>query len=372
MDDVLPREHFGFLSGTSKKWLAVTLLATAMPCNERGLDAKAVFSIMPPGFWPSVLPSESGDMYPTLAHGATTPDSPFTKDFQATNFPWVESPMFSALLPHAGLDETTQKLVKQYHEEGYVIIDPELGAKTVDGAVSDLAGKFQGRVQDAWKQSACVKQIATSPKVLKLLQALYRREPIPFQTLNFNVGTEQDTHSDSIHFHSIPERFMCGVWVALEDVDEYNGPLHYYPGSHRMKSIDMHDLGLSGSMSQPHEVYPKYLEFLRTYIALHGLKKLDVKLKKGQALVWSANLLHGGSPILDKSRTRHSQVTHYYFSDCLYYTPMMSDLALGKVYARKITNILTGKEVPQAYNGLAVANPGEWPPQVIEKKRAAA
>ena len=47
-------------------------------------------------------------------------------------------------------------------------------------------------------------------------------------------------------------------------------------------------------------------------------------LKKGQCLVWSANLLHGGSPHRDKGRTRHSQVTHYYFDDCQYYSPLSS------------------------------------------------
>ena len=32
----------------------------------------------------------------------------------------------------------------------------------------------------------------------------------------------------------MPEGFMCGVWVALEDMDMENGPLVYYPGSHKL------------------------------------------------------------------------------------------------------------------------------------------
>ena len=32
----------------------------------------------------------------------------------------------------------------------------------------------------------------------------------------------------------MPEGFMCGVWVALEDMDMDNGPLVYYPGSHQL------------------------------------------------------------------------------------------------------------------------------------------
>ena len=47
-------------------------------------------------------------------------------------------------------------------------------------------------------------------------------------------------------------------------------------------------------------------------------------LKKGQALIWASNLLHGGSAHRDKGRTRHSQVTHYYFEGCQYYQPLSS------------------------------------------------
>ncbi len=42
-----------------------------------------------------------------------------------------------------------------------------------------------------------------------------------------------------VHFNSIPQRFMCGVWVAMEDIAPDNGPLHYYPGSHKLPFYDM-------------------------------------------------------------------------------------------------------------------------------------
>ena len=63
---------------------------------------------------------------------------------------------------------------------------------------------------------------------------LYDREVVPFQTLNFLRGTQQMAHSDTIHFSSLPAKFMAGVWIALEDVTHENGPLFYYPGSHKM------------------------------------------------------------------------------------------------------------------------------------------
>ena len=45
---------------------------------------------------------------------------------------------------------------------------------------------------------------------------------------------------------------------------------------------------------------------------------------KGDIIIWHANLLHGGAPQKYRARTRHSQVTHYFFENCQYYTPMNS------------------------------------------------
>ena len=47
-------------------------------------------------------------------------------------------------------------------------------------------------------------------------------------------------------------------------------------------------------------------------------------LRKGEALIWSSNLLHGGSPQRDPSLTRWSQVTHYFFEGCRYWKPLDS------------------------------------------------
>lgn len=87
------------------------------------------------------------------------------------------------------------------------------------------------------------------------------------------------------------------------------------------------------------------------FLSQSGLKKIELKLRKGMALIWAANLFPGGSPIIDKSRSRHSQVTHYYFSDCLYYTPLLSDPFSGRMFIRDIIDIATGKKVNHYYQG---------------------
>lgn len=304
-----------------------------------------------------------------------------TKDEKSTipmmNLPWVDSPFFEKIFSQLTVDHQTKKLVKQFAEQGYIIIDDldiENIEQTIDRIVQELTpiygekGKvdsawiYHDRIQDAWTFNQDVKKIATAPKIINLLKILYQREPIPFQTLNFKFGTQQSTHSDSIHFSSVPTRFMCGVWVALEDIDANNGPLHYYPGSHKLPVFDLNDLGITGSyQNKPYDTYHIYQEFLQSLILEKGLKKVELYVKKGQALIWAANLLHGGSPVLDKNRTRYSQVTHYYFSDCMYYIPLLSDPFLHRIHLKEVKNIMTGEVVNHIYNGEKVTiNPEEY------------
>ena len=56
----------------------------------------------------------------------------------------------------------------------------------------------------------------------------------PVSNPQFPRWHAQHFHTDSVHFSSCPERFMAGVWVALEDIDSDNGPLILYPGSHAL------------------------------------------------------------------------------------------------------------------------------------------
>ena len=78
---------------------------------------------------------------------------------------------------------------------------------------------------DAWKISDTARAAALAPAVLAALEQIYGRMPMPFQTLNFPVGTQQVAHSDGGFFNSDPPNLMCGVWIALEDADMDNGPL---------------------------------------------------------------------------------------------------------------------------------------------------
>ena len=223
---------------------------------------------------------------------------------------------------------------EQFERHGYLVLDDVVEEDTLDSIVADLGGLFgkapyeeggvkyfRRRIQDAWKISESVKSVALAPSVLGLLDDLYGRRPLPFKTLNFLRGTEQAPHADAIHFSTLPEGFMCGVWVALEDIDADNGPLVYYEGTHKLPYVRPADFGVEAKW----ENYPSYEQYVADLIEREGLEPLYGTIKKGQAIVWAANLLHGGAPQRDHDRTRLSQVTHYFFECCKYYTPMASE-----------------------------------------------
>lgn len=224
-----------------------------------------------------------------------------------------------------------------------------------DTCFDDRGSLTRKRLTNAWRESAAIRQIACDPGIMAKLNVLYGRRPIPFQTLNFPVGTEQRTHSDGIHFNSVPSRFMCGLWVALEDISEASGPLHYYPGSHRLADVDIYDTfdgnESDGAFPALDDYANCYEDFIHASLERAGLACEQVLIKRGDAFVWSAGLCHGGSLRTDPKCTRLSQVVHYFFDDCVYYSPRRSHPQLGRLWLRKIRDIGSDKDVAHVFAG---------------------
>ncbi len=284
-------------------------------------------------------------------------------DMSQMNLPWVESPFFSDIIKTKNISEEDKKLASEYYENGFIVLSNIFTNELIDQIKSEMNEKgfnenfpiqtFRNniRIQDLWQYSDPVKELACHPKIMDTLKMLYEREPVPFQTLNFKVGTQQKAHSDTLHFSSLPARYMCGVWVALEDITEDNGPLFYYPGSHRNPEYNFSDFK-NTTEDTSYENYPEYETFMENLMEKSSYKKKKFLAKKGDALIWSSNIIHGGSPVEDPQSTRYSQVTHYYFENCIYYTPMLSNMVTKELFIRRnLVDIKTGKIAEQNFNG---------------------
>lgn len=213
--------------------------------------------------------------------------------------PDIESPFFEVICAGKNLDEETMRIARSLHTEGFAIFqfpDPEFDS-IAEAIKLELTEQFpwdhwrqraweagEGlRVIDAWESSHNVKRIATNPTVIDLLSQLYGRPAWPFQTLNFPVGTQQHYHTDTTHFNTAPERYMCGVWVALEDIDEECGPLVYYPGSHRWPIYLNEHIGRTAETCATLPNQGWYEPLWRSLVNLYGIKPTVFYPKKGQA-----------------------------------------------------------------------------------------
>lgn len=279
--------------------------------------------------------------------------------------PFVESPFFEEIVASCDFDPETTRIAKELNEKGFAVLrfpDEEFGERA-ERIKQNLADRFDIdgwrangwknnnglRLQDAWRTDDDVRAIAVNARILKVLADVYGRKAWPFQTLNFPVGTQQHFHSDSVHFSSIPERFMCGVWVALEDVSENAGPLEYYPGSHKWPIVYNDQIGVRVTGTGQQHSQELYHEVWDALVEKSGIAPQFFSPQKGDALIWAANLLHGGSRQRDPNATRWSQVTHYFFENCCYITPMLSDVFIGNLAVRSLVNVATGKAMPNIY-----------------------
>lgn len=276
------------------------------------------------------------------------------------------------MVPELELSESERRTAIDLHERGFAVIDfpDDQLEQRLDRIKAYLANHFglddsephsakaaNQRVQDAWIYNEDIRAIAGNPNILDLLSKLYGRRAFPFQTLNFPVGTQQHLHSDSIHFSSIPERFMCGVWLAMEDIHRDAGPLTYLPGSHKWPILSNAMIGRRGFGTPREGAQAPFEAAWQALIEHSGTEQEIFIARKGQALIWAANLLHGGSAQNDPTLTRWSQVTHYYFENCIYYTPSFSDEALGQLDLRVIVDAQTEKLKPNLYLGEEIEPP---------------
>lgn len=228
----------------------------------------------------------------------------------------------------------------EWNEKGFVVLKQLIDDKLIDAINAgmesalesgELAFNYTGRkVVFAYEKVPEIKQVMQHPALLAVLKEKIGGEIVPFQSINFHYGSEQSAHSDSIHMSTYPEGGLIAAWVALEDVTEENGPLFYYPGSHKWPYASNRDIGASTSWMlspNPNKMYENYIS---DKIASSDIKAEVYCAKKGDVLIWHANLLHGGMPHQNKNKTRKSLVIHYFKKDVICYHEISQRLAIVK------------------------------------------
>jgi phytanoyl-CoA hydroxylase len=153
--------------------------------------------------------------------------------------------------------------------------------------------------------------LLSNPVLVKRLRDIFGAPPLYFQTLVFEKGSEQGLHQDTAFVVVDDPMKMVGVWIALEDVQVGSGELRYVAGSHRLAPFEF---GPGRRHYNPAEdsrdFHDAYYPTMERRCVEAGLTETKFFARQGDVLIWSADLVHGGSPILNGELTRRSLVAH--------------------------------------------------------------
>jgi len=215
------------------------------------------------------------------------------------------------------------------NRDGFVVLHTKL-AELCDAAVSEfreieaghpnlfkreLDGRYPRLINFHLASPALRRLYAENHTALAVQDAFFGEPSSLYTTLMYEKGSAQDLHRDTPYFTTRPEHKYLGVWVAMEDVDETNGPLMVLPGGHLMPEEDREAIAASvfpdGQIpDNSDELWIAYQTLVAQSGERHGLTRRTVPIKKGETIIWHPQLPHGGSPILDPERTRLSLVQH--------------------------------------------------------------
>ncbi len=181
--------------------------------------------------------------------------------------------------------------------------------------VPDLA--YRGgrtKLLDLFSFSMAARAAVSAPPVIEFLRAIFEDKPQAFQSLSFWKGSQQPMHKDTAYVRVDGNPLaLAATWLALEDIEPGTGELEYFVGSHR--APDYCFGGASKWMTTADADYgaehDKFLASLHDDARKYNYAKASFLARKGDVLIWHADLSHGGSRVTQPERTRRSLVTHF-------------------------------------------------------------
>ncbi|MGI9293335.1 MAG: phytanoyl-CoA dioxygenase family protein [Pseudomonadales bacterium] len=237
----------------------------------------------------------------------------------------------------AAITDSEADLLLHFIQHGYVILKGAINPEHADALVAEIAGtaaypnhyiaRTQGksysyvtpdviedkqfRLIDFHVNSELARTAEFAPAIQRFLNLLFEEPALAFQSLTFKYGSQQGIHQDGAYVVVDKPLQFVASWIALEDVTPGSGELIYYPGSHRFPHYLFGERHKNWLLARDGvEANQSFIAHLKTQIEETGVEEQQFSPSKGDALIWAADLVHGGAKITN-SATRHSLVTHY-------------------------------------------------------------
>lgn len=252
----------------------------------------------------------------------------------------------------AAAEEVTEERVRQFREQGFLVIDRILSDEEVAAAKEAVSDIIHGRITGPYVQMMKKEHDLRTPEERELAvrklhrfvdhaPALHRAcfHPGVQRTLEMlfgekaqfledqailkppskEAGAEKPWHQDMAYGNLSQTKMVCGVWIALDDAGLDNGCMHVIPGSHRDGPV-------------PHYAIRDWqLCDARVDVA----QDVACTLKPGGALFFHGLLHHGTPPNFSGKRRRALQ---------FHYSPASSHKMTPEQFKLMFTNEMTDAE----------------------------
>jgi len=168
------------------------------------------------------------------------------------------------------------------------------------------------RVVDAYVFYESARAALFSAPIVRFLRVVFDDPPLLFQSLIFERGSQQALHQDTEFVVTTSPLEFAATWIALEDVRPGSGELVFLDKSHRIPEFLFGERYKHWDAKRDgREQQERSLRHIEEHAARMGLEERRFVARKGDVLIWNADLAHGGSAVADPAATRKSIVGHF-------------------------------------------------------------
>ncbi|MCP1468496.1 hypothetical protein J3E64_000163 [Sphingobium sp. OAS761] len=209
------------------------------------------------------------------------------------------------------VDRFRQRIATSFREGNADVLYQRHGYRDVT-PLAEPADRLGVRVVDSYVPLTEALDLLSSPALLAFLNLIFEADPLLFQSLSFDQGSQQRLHQDTAYVVVDKPLELAACWIALEDIQPGSGELMYVPGSHRLPDWNFgadrkHWVrGIDGL-----DIHNEWARHLDAHAAKSEQGIQYFLPKKGDILIWHADLAHGGAVVTVPDLTRQSLVGHF-------------------------------------------------------------
>jgi phytanoyl-CoA hydroxylase len=242
-----------------------------------------------------------------LANGAISPAvARDIRDFERDGFI-----IFEGAAPDNDLTQF-ETAISTAFRNGHDNLISQLPGSGANQPVAAGMNRRGARIVDSFTVLPSALDLLSTPRLTQFMQSIFEEQPLLFQSISFDMGSGQGMHRDTAYVVVNRPMEMLACWIALEDVRAGSGELQYIVGSHRLPEFQFGEGRKHWNIEQDgQQAHDHWLRWILDESHKRHLPTRSFMAKRGDILVWHADLAHGGAPITHYELTRKSLVGHY-------------------------------------------------------------